>query len=53
MINEDYKNAIEYEMKMIWNENEPRDRIYIKGYGFLPFAKNKKFKQSIWPKISW
>ena len=20
--------------------NEPRDRIYVKGYGFLPFAKN-------------
>ena len=19
---------------------EPRDRIYVKGYGFLPFAKN-------------
>ena len=27
-INEDYKNAIEYEMKMKWNENEPRDYIY-------------------------
>ena len=25
---------------------EPRDRIYVKGYGFLSFAKNmgKKFK---------
>ena len=28
-INEDYKNAIEYEMKMKWNENESRDYIYI------------------------
>ena len=25
---------------MIWYSIEPRDRIYVKGYGFLSFAKN-------------
>ena len=29
---------------------EPRDRIYVKGYAFLSFAKN--IKQQIWSKIS-
>ena len=33
---------------------EPKDRIYVKGCGFLPFGKNmgKNFKQYIWSKAS-
>ena len=33
---------------------QPRDRIFVKGYGFLPFAKNmgKKFSKNISKNLS-
>ena len=40
-------------MKMHYS-NEPRNRIYVKGYGFLSFAKNmsSKFSQKLFDSAS-
>ena len=35
-----FKNAISSYKKMRFEPREPRDRIYVKGYGFVSFAKN-------------
>ena len=37
-------------MKMTWHSIEPRARKYVKGYGFLSFARNfsNKYKSSYW-----
>ena len=41
-------------IKKIRYSIEPKDRIYVKGHGFLSFAKRheENFKQKIWSKTS-
>ena len=39
-------------MKMIHYSIQPRDWIFVKGYGFLSFAKKKKIGKNIGKNIS-